>query len=222
MKTAVLIHGCHLQAEGWENIIWGNPEKGILGRVPKGIFEALKWNSDIMIFSTGASEKNGVKEGKYIFQYALQRLEEMISLIPDPTMDLRAFVQERARLELSSQNTREEVLASARLAHAEGIERLVLVSSPSHILRAHKDAISALGSDPELRYLLRNLYATASDTCFQGTTVEDVVIIEPPHRGDRPKNDLYKHAREMFRIPADTMTLFTNELRALLQKYIGG
>ena len=30
MKTAVLIHGCHLQAEGWENIIWGNPEKGIL------------------------------------------------------------------------------------------------------------------------------------------------------------------------------------------------
>ena len=68
-----------------------------------------------MIFSTGASEKNGVKEGKYIFQYALQRLEEMISLIPDPIMDLRAFVQERARLELSSQNTREEVLASARL-----------------------------------------------------------------------------------------------------------
>lgn len=220
METAVLIHGCHIGAEGWESVVWGDPKNGILGRAAKGILEAVKLNAKMVVFSTGASEKGGIKEGQYTLQFAEQRLEELGSLYrPDGTEGLRSFLKERAVLELTSQNTRDEILASARLARSRGIGRLVLVTSQSHVMRAHQEAISALSSDPELRYFLHNLYATASDTCYWGTKIEDVVIFEPPHRGDRPKHDLHKHVRATRRVPPERMSDFLVELDALVAKY---
>lgn len=220
MRTAVLIHGCHLQAEGWEDIVWGKPRENILGRVPKGLLEAVKWDADMVIFSTGASEKDGLKEGEYTLLYALKHVEELRELIGWEG-DLRAWLTDLAELELTSQNTCEEVLASARMARSDKIERLLIVTSPSHVMRAHQEAISALGSDPELKYFLGNLYATASDTCYAGTKIEDVAIFEPPHRGDRPKTDLHKHIRNTRRVPAENMPAFITDMNALVKKHGG-
>jgi hypothetical protein len=68
MKTAILIHGCHLQAEEWENIVWRNPRVGILGRIPRGIQLAIQEKADLIFWGTGASEKDGLKEAEDVFR----------------------------------------------------------------------------------------------------------------------------------------------------------
>ena len=44
MKTAVLIHGLHVDSFNWEHLIWGDPLNGLLGRASFGILEALRRN----------------------------------------------------------------------------------------------------------------------------------------------------------------------------------
>jgi hypothetical protein len=198
MQTAVLIHGCHLQAENWEDIVWGTPGSGRLGRIPKGVLEALKFGAKTIIFSTGASQVGGVKEGEYAYHYARQHAHELAELAGMSEWRMRLLLLKRHVFELTSQDTRSEVLASARLARQRGAKRLVLVSSPTHIARCHQAAISVLGKEPAYRFFLENLYAVASDTCFKDSTVDDVVIIEPPHRGDMPKVPFYKTAKGIF------------------------
>lgn len=42
MKTAVLIHGYDLGAPNWEEVVFGNPDGCIFGRVPMGLAVAAK------------------------------------------------------------------------------------------------------------------------------------------------------------------------------------
>ena len=219
--TAILIHGCHLEARNWDDIMWGNPRAGRLGRVPKGILEAQKHGADTIIFSTGASHRNGVKEGEVIYQETLARRDELTGLTGMWRWQLNRWLGKRHVLELTSQNTREEVLASARIARDRGARRLILVSSPTHVLRCHQAAISVLNSDSQLRHFLDNLYAVASDTSFADSTVDDVVIVEPPHRGDMPNVPIHKTLGGIFPLMRreDVAVAFNEELRQLIEKH---
>jgi hypothetical protein len=77
MKTAILIHGEHVQAHDWEHIVWGNPTQGVYGKVPKGLIEGLRWDADLLIFGTGASEKDGLKEGAFTLAYTQEHIGEI-------------------------------------------------------------------------------------------------------------------------------------------------
>ena len=190
MHTAVLIHGCHLYAKEWENIVWGDPKRGVFGRVPTGIRVAQSFDAETIFFPTGASEKEGLKEGAYTFRYAKRRIGEL---------GLQsAWIEHRAVIELTSKNTREEVLACASIAKMRGAKRLVLVSSPTHTMRCHQAAISTLSAEPEFRFFLRELYVVASDTCYADSTVDDVAIFEPPHRADLPNIPFHITVRRLF------------------------
>jgi hypothetical protein len=221
MSTAILIHGCHLQAKGWHHIVWGDPANGILGRVPKGVQEARRWNASTIVFPTGASEKEGVKEGKYTLRYALDRVGELTGLLRMDPEAIADWLATRAVLDVTSQDTRTEVLASARIAHDRGDTSIVLVSCRSHIMRCLKEAISVLEKEPTLSRFLNNLYATAADTTYDGTTVDDVFVLEPPHRGDRPDVPIYKNALRINELRRDPKraALFNEEFGALLERY---
>lgn len=221
MSTAILIHGFHLQAKGWHQVVWGDPSNGVLGRVPKGILEARKWNASTIVFSTGASEKGGVKEREYTYGYAMDRIGELSNLLQVGPEAIADWVARRAVLELTSQDTKTEVLVSARIAKDRGDTGIMLVSCRSHITRCLKEAISVLEKEPALAHFLGNLYAAAADTAYHGTTVDDVIVLEPPHRSDRPDVPIYKNAlriNELRKDPARA-TLFNEELGALLERY---
>jgi len=198
MKTAVNIHGYHLQAERWEDMVWGDPRSGRLGVIPKGILEALKWDASAIVLGTGASQKDGMLEAEYMYDYALKYLDELSDLAHMPGEELRAWLEPRVHLELTSHNTREEVRAAALFAKEHGITRLVFVSVPTHSSRSHQAVLSVIGSDPGLRFFLENLYTTSSDVPFAHATVDDVVVIEPPHRGDTPKVYFNQTAKGIF------------------------
>ena len=69
-KVAVLIHGCHLQAEEWERIVFG--EKELSGRVTTGIEEAVRKKAVLIFLGTGASQHaNGKKESEQTFSMTL-------------------------------------------------------------------------------------------------------------------------------------------------------
>ena len=204
MKTAVIIHGFHLQAEAWESVMWGDPAKGVYGRIATGLREALRFEADFIFFGTGASNKDGLLEGEYILKFAREHIAELSEFAQWGNEKAVHWLEERAVLELKSQVTKEELLQCATIARERGVERLILVSSPTHILRAHQTAIAEFSKSELLSPLLHALYAVASDTSYVGTSVADVMVVEPPHRPDRQKvffNETLKDLSSFFNRP---------------------
>lgn len=221
MKTAILIHGHHLHAEGWEDVVWGDPRKGVLGHVPKGLIEALQWDADVIFFGTGASKKDGLKEGEHTLRFTWQRIGEIPQFASMGTEAAEAWLDARAVLELTSQDTVSEIGVCADIARKCGIERLVLVSSPTHIMRAHRTALSLIAKDDAVRSFAHALYAVASDVPYAGATVDDVLIIEPPHRPDRPTVFFNKTLKPLEDIKrrSDLAHDLDVDLRTVIEKY---
>ena len=43
----ILVHGCHIQADAWESIMWGDIGTQQLGRIPRAILTAREQNAEI-------------------------------------------------------------------------------------------------------------------------------------------------------------------------------
>jgi len=218
MKTAIIIHGCHLYATGWESIVWGNPQKRILGRASRGILLAISERPEFIWWGTGASEKGGVKEAQYTFDYALEHLEELLPGYFETGHDrfaVRKFFQNRSLIDTTSQNTPEETEHAMRLCKQKDVKRLFLVSSPTHIARCLQSAeiVRAQGGFEGLE-----IFATSSDTCFSDSTPKDVLIVEPPHRGDRPDVPIHKTLRRAMRLGRGKEA---QEFNTALEKLLG-
>ncbi|MGB2905726.1 MAG: hypothetical protein WBB73_01410 [Candidatus Aminicenantaceae bacterium] len=220
MKIGVLVHGCHLGALNWRGIMWGNPPDE-MGRIPKAVSVALQEDANLLVFGTGASEKDGKKEGEYTLSYMLVHFQELSAFSWFEGIDLE---EARSRLaaisipECRSQNTREEMEEGARIFLEQGVEKIILVSSPTHISRCIRDAL-VMCHDPQFSSLRNHLYAVASDTSYLGGRVDDVVIFEPPHRGDQQAFLTHYVVKRIFKIPEDDMPGFLMDLDVLLTKY---
>ncbi|NBV76647.1 hypothetical protein EBR66_00555 [bacterium] len=197
MKTAVLIHGHHLGTSNWEEVVWGDPKSGVYGRAPAGVREAIRFNADILFFPTGGSEKQGLKEGQWAFNITQERFRD----IPECNLwtedEAHDWLTKRAVLELTSTTTVTEIGTCMKIAQERGMERIVLVSGPTHLPRALLTALTLCASDPHAYPYAHGLCAIPSDTCYAGTTAEDVVIVEPPHRPDRNSYPLHQLVKEL-------------------------
>ncbi len=185
MKSAVLIHGHHLHTMDWERIEWGNPGEGVYGNIPRGLVEALRLEADTIILGTGASEKEGLKEGEFALKVAHERIREIPEFTQMTPESAAAWLESRVVLELTAQNTPEEIQKGAAIANAQGAQRLIQVACRTHAARALKTALLVLHEDESIRHFLTHWYFVASDTIYDGADVDTVVVIEPPHRPDR-------------------------------------
>ncbi|MBE9593394.1 MAG: YdcF family protein [Proteobacteria bacterium] len=222
-RVGVLIHGYHLQAKNWENIVWGEPP--LMGRLPKGTAVALETEAEVVVFGTGASEKGGKKEAEVIRDYLFEHFFELEKFSAFNGLELEEDIREAERrmreksvIEIKSQNTFEEVKFAGEIFKNHGIERAILVSSPAHISRCLKYAYAVFSEEKELRYLTQELYATPSQVCYPGYKVEDVIVMEPPHRPDRPYS-LYPCFKRMMNMPEEKLKELLNDLEPLLRKY---
>lgn len=224
MKIAILIHGCHLQAKKWANISWGNPKKNILGRTSKAfkVFLENHFDIDFVYWGTGASQKDGVVESQYTFNFTLKKLRNKNMMVDQDLVDL---FEKISFIDNESQNTPQEVARCMKLCKERGVKKLILVSSPTHIARCLQSAevVRSKGGFAGLQ-----IVATASDTCFSDSTPADVLILEPSHRGDRAGIPLHKTLKlAMFarKLPEDQAQEFNSDLVAFLEeqkkKYLG-
>ena len=192
-KVGILIHGRHLQAVGWEKLVWGEPPHK-LGTLPMAVLVALTRgpeNIGVIVMGTGASEKNGLKEAEYAKKFLVDHMAELqdfevIRRHPrfQSTRDIASVTKlfSAAICELRSQNTVEEIANASSIFAGEGIGEVIQVTCASHAPRCIRDAAVAQEKGlipPEL------LFSVVRDhMVYAGTSAGDIAIMEPPHRGD--------------------------------------
>ena len=231
--TGILVHGRHLQAEGWETLVWGEPPHK-LGSLTMMVYMALNEgpeNITLVVFGTGASEKDGFKEAEYMKQYLLEHFGDLVQFPriadhPAFTEDGQARLEkvvERIVPEIQSKNTLEELKNAARLFTDAGVERIIQIACGSHLPRCIQNRLQVkeAGGIPEGPMW----HAVADDMTYLGSSAGDVTILEPPHRGDdpllrEPKDRLPSElAKRIFRIPFPKRLELLDEWDALLKRY---
>jgi len=101
--VGILVHGCHLEATGWNKILF-NDKDGRLGRVPIAIEEAIDKQARLIFWGTGASEKNGVKESEYTFNRALgSKLDSLASNVNKTPEDLDDYLRRVSYIDKKTQ-----------------------------------------------------------------------------------------------------------------------
>ena len=243
MKTGILVHGCNLNIENWRHVAWGDPPDQP-GRIPQGILVAKQMAADVIVFGTGASEKafrlgndpapgKKLLESEYSLEYLRQHFESLRQFsalrkgIPELTSDqdfdsFRQATLSKIVLDTTSRNTFEEIQAAAAIFLEHEVDRMVLVSSPSHIVRCLRDAATIFANDAALASLRSGLFACPSVTCYEGTLPEDVVVVEPPHRPDRHVVPTHRRIQRMMslqRLNHDDLVKLIEEFDDLLQRY---
>lgn len=222
-RTGILVHGCHLTADGWTEIVWGRPPHE-LGRLPHAVLLAVEENASVVVFGTGASELDGVKESQYTYNYLMKHWDELKQFEALEHVDLDsalALMKEIHHLDLTTQNTDQEAREGLRAMTEKKCHHAILVSSPTHLPRCLAAACKVV--ETEKTVFSGPIYASPSDTCYAGFRASDVVVVEPPHRGDRDKSlddyQFHELVQRTYRVNKDQKASFLEELGELLEEY---
>lgn len=243
-KTGILVHGYNLHAAQWEDVAWGTPPERI-GRVPMGVFVALSEQADVMVFGSDASEKDGLLESEATARLLWERFDDLAGfrvfkgmeteLTHPPAADrFRQRIESILHLDRVSKNTRDEIAYAGRVFIDRDVDRVILVSSPTHLPRCLRDACAIYGVDGAMSGLLQELYAAPSVTGYPGYSADDVTIFEPPHRPDRPGHpdrpshpdrpgrpgaDMSRVVARVHDVPENKRERFVRRLDDLLQEF---
>lgn len=209
---AVLVHGLHVGTQNWEGLVIGDPDKGLFGRATYGVILAYELGADLIVFSTGASERDGLKEAEYTY-VAVQRQIGKLSQHLGVTADyLSKWLALRVELDTESANTAEELRWNLDLCAKRGCENVFLVTSQFHAPRA-------LARAHIVRERLRlggkmRIFASAP-----GDGTPAPAIFEPPTRPDRPSHDWHGTLPGIFSIPDAHQAAALAEIQAVIAKY---
>lgn len=223
-KTAILCHGCHLQAEGWEKIVWGDGNNK-MGRLPHASMLAVQEKASFLVIGSGGSHSDGETEGEFtlkLFKKQLPIINHFKDMY-DCGLNITQIEEIMNRIvicETRSINTVQEIEHACELFSKHGVERIILVSSPTHIARCIRDACVVLD---KMNYN-PTLLASPSETCYLGTSALDLCVVEPGHRGDRDKRfdgklGYHRLFPRALRVEAAKRHSFTKDLNDLIQRY---
>lgn len=220
MKTGILCHGRHLLANNWELHQWGDMEKGLLGQILKTCLLTHQENPRVIVFGTGASEKDGLKESEYTIQYMLDRFPELEEFPQFKEIDLlwlEKFIIDHFVAETKSQNTYEELRYAGQIFDSHGIEKVILVSNPDHISRCMQLAHQVY-QETHLPSLA-NVFASQSDIGYLGEPRATSAVIETPHRGDDLSPDLSQIIKKYFGLSLEAKEEFVDQLRSFIKTH---
>ncbi len=196
-NIGILVHGRHVGALGWEKLMWGCPTEDKFGSLTRMVLEVLdrgQENIGTIIFGTGTSEHDGLKEAECMKQYLQKnftKLSEFSTIKEHPRFQSSDDIAHLSKLidnifcEIKSKNTAQEVRNAAKIFAKNDCKEIYHISCSSHISRCVLDMKKAWarGEIPKDQ----RWYGAPDDMTFEGTSLEDVVVVEPPHRGDDPR-----------------------------------
>lgn len=228
--TGILLHGRHLQAVGWREMMWGAPENNQLGSLPMTILCILNERPEyIGVFSIGSGasqDEHGTLEAVATKNMLLEKFDALdeFSVIrnhrlwPETKEAIRQLA-ESAITDTDAQNTAEEIANAATLFAACNVTKVIEVTGASHAPRCQLLQGTARSSGvipPSQHWQL-----VADDIAYPGTKVSDTLVFEEPHRSDDPILQLPKELRptKVFRssltIPNDEKAAFMAQVAAL-------
>jgi hypothetical protein len=183
--TALIIHGYNLHQSDWYEVMWGDPVRGLLGRAPMGVLLAYYHEPGLIVWNTGASEKDGVREGKYILHYTLSHLHELPNQFP-AFFDSVDIEQLRSNIVGLSVTETESMSTSEALANALSLvltpegeplcSQIMQVSSLNHASRIQRDAERLWWEEKGMHGILIGSYG--AHTGYGGGTASEVQIQE--------------------------------------------
>lgn len=218
IKTVVLCHGRHVDTLGWETLVWGEGDK--IGTAPLALHLAFQKQAQL-VFGTGASEKDGLKECAFTQKHLLDNLVAVIQFPEfveyaawDYVLHAMRYQQherealfrpviDAAYLDSESTDTVSEVKNAVEFAKSLGATELIQVTSPFHAARCMSISAKLLEDGYDFGKVVPMVVSAKSSTpvCRAATTV----ILEHPHRGDDPmvSSPLMPHQvfPRMFRLP---------------------
>lgn len=226
------MHVNYLQP-GWEALAWGKPDKGLMGTLPKVVQLLLLQNpdepiSDIIMY-TGPSRKDGLNEGEYSKKYLIDHFDELkdfpqlapiIAALSDERRQALKFQLEQNIHTLEQLvNSADEVINAAKYFSKHNVTKVYQVAIASHAPRCIQ--LQAL-----IRY--RNeippeqfWYTIAADTTFEGTAPNDVIVAEPPHRGDDPAFGIHPSITDLlkqyYKLPYEARQPFLEGVASVLE-----
>jgi hypothetical protein len=225
-RVGILVHGCHLDADAWDTITWGSPPLH-LGRLPTAALLAWQERSSLkrICLGTGASTTpGGETEADVALEMLLSRcsqLKEFDAFADVPLDQLAELLQRTARADTTSTCTSLEVREALKQFEKASCTRAYLVSSPTHLPRCISCACSELERQPGI--FSGSILATPSRTNYAGFNAVDVVVVEPPHRGDRDRSldhlPFHEMVRRCYSITANQKHSFLERFEALLQEF---
>lgn len=192
------MHVHHLQTAGWQQLLWGEPERGLFGSLPTLLWLLLTRPAteqvDTIVIGCGPSQRDGLSEGAYtkrcIVEYAriarqFDRLRPLLDAL-EPSQAARLQLQlENIIITPQVRNTREEIAAATAIFAKQGILTVYEISSASHAPRCIQTVAiqRAAGVVPSSQLWL----TVPTEICFAGSEPADTIVVEPPHRGDDPQ-----------------------------------
>lgn len=193
---AVLIHGLHMGAHGWEDIVWGNPPKGVWGIIPRGVEYAWRTQAELIVWGSGASERDGMKEAECFYARALEGIQELANIAGTTPEELQTFLEAHSEKDVEAQNTADEIQNTLEKCLARGIQELTLIPAASQAPIATRRVLGMVLEDERYAEFRHRVTVAPSDTRYEGTSMQDIVIFAPAHRGDRLANPSHILARK--------------------------
>ena len=226
-SCAVLIHGYHLQAIGWESVVWGDIKNSTWGSIPRGIEYAWRTQAEIIIWGTGASEIDGKKEAEVMYERAIEGIDELASMCEVEPELLKEFIETRSIIDTKSTDTKSEIQETFNICINRKIKKVVLVPVASQAPLAIRRALWLVIEHAEYNSFKHSVSIIPSDTSHPGFSMQDIVIFAPPHRGDRVANPSHLFARKTLDIlqslsksgDVEGIEKFLTEWDSLLGKY---
>lgn len=194
-KTAVLIHGLHLQANDWEKIVFGDLDKNIFGNVPRGLEIALENNTELVYIGSGASDKDGLKECEYALLETKKRIPEYAKRFNINDLEISSLLDEKTYLDTKAKDTKEEIDNFLKLCLEKQIDELYFIPVAGQAPIAARRISKAIVENPQYAKYLHSYFICPSDTKYANLMMDDIVIFTPPHRGDRVDNPSHMLAR---------------------------
>ncbi len=224
---AVLIHGLHLQANGWEKLVWGDLQNNILGNVPKGIKLAIENNVDLVYFGSGASEKEGKKESEVTLERANSGASELATFLNINIINIENLLKEKSYTDKVAKDTKEEINNFLDLCIEKNIDNVIFVPFASQAPIVIRRVLAAILENPKYLKFKDSFQLIPSDTMYIEVAMNDIVIFTPPHRGDRLKNPSHLLARKTLDViqkqskslDKEALQKFMTEWENLLNKY---
>lgn len=233
MKVGILVHGLFLQAKNWEATVWGSNSE--LGSLPKAVQVMSRFGFDNIghvVFGTGASERDGLKEAEYTRREVYLNTRRIQRQFPDALVPhvggsstlvhlLWTLLQD-ATLEVDAKNTVEEIANAALHFAKHDCDLIIQVPTcGSHAPRCVKTYLQVrkAGKIPDGQVWM----IAPPDTTFADSTIDDVAIVEPPHRADDPMLSAPVKAHQvvprLFKMSPDVRKQFLIEADRLLRVY---
>lgn len=228
MRNGILVHGRHVLANGWDRLVWGDPNEQKLGSLPMMVLTALNLGVEdiVVIFGTGASERDGVKEAVCMKRHLIewqQKLFEFAVIRDHPNYDERVVAEliDNIQTETASQNTNQEVENAARLFDDYDVGMVFQISSASHLPRCVK-TVSELrekGLMPKSQ-----LWCGVSDhMTFGDLGAGATAILETPHRGDDAMGQVDSAlwpstvVPKLFKLPLERRVAVLSSLKSMIE-----